>query len=365
MRVLVTGNDGYIGAQLAPYLIDRGHDVVGVDTGFYRAGWLYNGVQVSAQTLNKDIRLLTEEDFADVDAVVHMAELSNDPLAHLSSDATYAINHEGSLHVAAIAKAAGVSRFVYTSSCSVYGAAAEEFVDEESPLRPQTTYAICKELVERDVAQMADDDFSPTFLRNATAYGASPRMRFDIVLNNLSGLAWTTKEIRLESDGTPWRPLVHVLDICQAVDCVLDAPRERIHNQVLNVGDASGNYQIREIAEIVAGVFPGCEVTVAGRSPDARSYRVWFAKIHEILPEFECKWNAELGARQLHDVFSLIGLEEEDFLSRRYTRLKQIEYLLKTGQIDDSFLWKEALRPSSAPGNESWTSVQSSDATEA
>jgi len=269
-----------------------------------------------------------------------MAELSNDPLAYLSSDATYEINHKGSLHVASTAKAAGVERFVSTSPCSVYGAAAEDLVDEESPLRPQTTYAICKELVERDVAQMADDGFSPTFLRNATAYGASPRMRFDIVLNNLSGLAWTTKEIRLESDGTPWRPLVHLLDISQAVACVLDAPRERIHNQVLNVGDVSGNYQIREIAEIVASVFPGCEVTVAGRGPDARSYRVSFAKIHEVLPEFECNWNAELGARQLHDVFSLIDLEEEDFRSRRYTRLKQIEYLLKTGQIDDSFLWK-------------------------
>jgi len=340
VRVLVTGSDGYIGTVLAPFLIDRGHDVIGIDTGFYRAGWLYNGVPVSARTLNKDIRLLAEADFEGVDAVVHMAELSNDPLAYLSSDATYEINHKGSLHVASAAKAAGVERFVYTSSCSVYGAAAEDMVDEDSPLRPQTTYAICKELVERDVAQMADDGFSPTFLRNATAYGASPRMRFDIVLNNLSGLAWTTKEIRLESDGTPWRPLVHLLDISQAVACVLDAPRERIHNQVLNVGDVSGNYQIREIAEIVAGVFPGCKVTVAGRGPDARSYRVSFAKIHEVLPEFECNWNAELGARQLHDVFSLIGLEEEDFRSRRYTRLKQIEYLLKTGQIDDSFLWK-------------------------
>jgi nucleoside-diphosphate-sugar epimerase len=339
MKVLVTGTDGYIGSLLGGYLAERGHDVLGVDSGFYKVGWLYNGSAITVQTLQKDIRQVTEADFEGVDAVVHMAELSNDPLAQLSSQITYEINHLGSVHIATTAKAAGVERFVYTSSCSVYGAAAEDVVHEGSPLRPQTAYAKCKELVERDVAAMADDDFSPTFLRNATAYGASPRMRFDIVLNNLCGLAWTIKEIRMESDGTPWRPLVHILDICMAIACTLEAPRERVHGQILNVGDSEGNYQVREIAEIVAGVFSGCEVTILGKSPDARSYRVSFAKIREVLPSFACDWDAERGARQLHDVFSLIDLTEEEFRSRQFTRLRQIEYLLQTGQIDSSFFW--------------------------
>jgi nucleoside-diphosphate-sugar epimerase len=340
MRVLVTGSEGYIGSLLAPYLVGRGHEVVGVDTGFYKAGWLYNGPARTVETLNKDIRLLDERDLDGVEAVVHMAELSNDPLSDLSSATTHDINHRGSLHVAALAKAAGVPRFVYTSSCSVYGAAAEELVDEESPLAPQTAYAVCKELVERDVGAMADDDFSATFLRNATAYGASPRMRFDIVLNNLSGLAWTTREIRMESDGTPWRPLVHLLDICKAVGCVLEAPRERVHNQILNVGAPEANYQIREIAELVGRVFPGCEVTVGDRGADARSYRVSFAKIRELLPEFRCDWDPDLGARQLLGVFSRVALSQEDFRSRKFTRLKQIEYLRRTAQIDGSFFWK-------------------------
>ena len=213
MRVLVTGSEGYIGTLLCPYLVARGHEVVGVDAGFYAAARLYEeDDEVRFERRREDIRRLTSADMHGFDAVVHMAELSNDPLSELAEEATYAINHAGSLHVAATAKAVGVSRFVYTSSCSVYGAAAEDIVDEESPLRPQTTYAICKQLVERDVSAMADDQFSPTFLRNATAYGASPRMRFDIVLNDLCALAWTSRHIGMTSDGSPWRPLVHVDD---------------------------------------------------------------------------------------------------------------------------------------------------------
>ena len=345
MRVLVTGSEGYIGCLLAPYLAERGHDVVGVDAGFYRAGWLSDEAPVGVETMTKDIRSLSEADFEGVEAVVHMAELSNDPLGELAPNVTREINHKGSVHVAATAKTAGASRFVYTSSCSVYGAATEELVDEESPLAPQTEYAICKELVEGDVAAMAGDDFSPTFLRNATAYGASPRMRFDIVLNNLCGVAWTTREIRMDSDGTPWRPLVHLLDICAAIGCVLEAPRERVHNQILNVGAPEANYRIREIAELVGRVFSGCELTVGDRGADARSYRVSFAKMRELVPEFKCGWEPEGGARQLLEVFSRVGLSHEDFLSRKFTRLKQIEYLRRTGQIDDSFFWRPLDRP--------------------
>jgi nucleoside-diphosphate-sugar epimerase len=339
VKVVVTGSDGYIGALLCPYLVKQGHDVVGVDAGFYRSGWLYEDGRPRVQTLTKDIRLLSEGDFADVDAVVHMAELSNDPLGQLAPGVTHDINHRGSLHVAEAAKAAGVRRFVYTSSCSVYGAATQELVDEESPLAPQTAYAACKQLVERDVAPMADDRFTPTFLRNATAYGASPRMRFDIVLNNLCGVAWTTGEIRMESDGTPWRPLVHALDICAAVACVLDAPRERVHGQILNVGAPQANFQVRAIAEIVGRVFPDCQVTVGERGADLRSYRVSFAKIHELLPEFQCAWDPELAVRQLLEVFSRAELTYDDFVSRKFTRLKQIEHLLATRQIDKSFFW--------------------------
>ena len=270
-----------------------------------------------------------------------MAELSNDPLAYLSPQVTHDINHRGSLRVAEMAKAAGVSRFVYTSSCSVYGAAAEDIVDEDSVLRPQTAYAECKQLVERDVAAMADDGFSPTFLRNATAYGASPRMRFDIVLNNLCGLAWTTHEIRVESDGTPWRPLVHVLDICNAVACTLDAPRDRVHGQILNVGDSDGNYQIREIAEIGCPRLPGLRGQRGrpgtGRSKLPRRVREdqgSAARLH-------LRLERRLGARELLELFSRIDLKAADFQSRHYTRLKQIEHLITTQQLDDSFVWTQ------------------------
>ena len=217
MRVLVTGSDGYLGSLLAPILARRGHDVTGLDTGYYREGWLYHTAADAVRTIRKDVRHLTAADLRDVDAVVHMAELSNDPLGALSPTITHEINHSGSLRLAELAKAAGVERFVYMSSCSVYGVATSEEVDETSPLDPQTAYAECKVLVERDVGALANDDFSPTFLRNATAFGASPRMRFDLVLNNLAGLAWTTGEVAMTSDGSPWRPLVHALDIAQAI----------------------------------------------------------------------------------------------------------------------------------------------------
>jgi nucleoside-diphosphate-sugar epimerase len=344
MKLLVTGVEGYIGCLLAPLLQSRGHDVVGLDTGFYRDGWLFSDralVPAFPRFLNRDIRQITSDDLRGIDAVVHMAELSNDPLGANNPELTFQINHQASVRLAELAKAAGVKRFVYTSSCSVYGVATGDApMTETSPTDPQTAYAKCKTLVERDVAPMASKDFSPTFLRNATAYGASPRMRFDIVLNNLCGIAATTGRIVMTSDGTPWRPLVHVLDICEAIACVLDAPQDAVHNQVFNVGHDADNYQVREIAQIVADVYPGCELTFGPAGGDNRSYRVSFEKIHAQLPGFRCSWDARKGARQLHDVFERIGLDAAGFDARPFTRLKQLKYLCATGQLDDRFFWR-------------------------
>jgi len=341
MKVLVTGTEGYLGSLLPPLLMESGHEVLGVDTGYYKVGWLYNGTTVTAKTLNKDIRHISAQDLQGVDAIVHMAELSNDPTGQLSPNITYDINHKGSVRLANLAKAAGISRFVYMSSCSVYGVATTGDVTEESQVNPQTAYAECKTMVERDVQLMADDSFSPTFMRNATAFGASPRMRFDIVLNNLAGLAWTTKEIKMISDGTPWRPLVHALDICKAIACTLEAPRDIVHNQIFNVGDTANNYRVKEIAEIIADAFPGCQLSFGDSGSDNRSYRVSFEKINSILPGFKCDWHAVDGAKQLFNLFKQIDMTAETFLFRGFTRLQQLEYLIRTGQIDGDFFWSK------------------------
>lgn len=341
MRILLTGSGGYIGIVTAPYLMERGHEVVGVDTGYYESGWLYHSGLSQPQLIVKDIRRLTTADLVGFDAVVHMAELSNDPLGQLNRELTFQINHQGSVNLAKAAKAAGVTRFVYMSSCSVYGIGEEgEIKTEESPVNPQTAYAECKVLVEHDLAQMADDDFSPVFLRNATAFGPSPRQRFDVVLNNLSGLAWTTGKIAMTSDGTPWRPLVHILDIAQAVACALEAPRDVIHNQIFNVGDSRYNYRVREIAEIVAEVFPGCELTFGRNDADNRSYRVDFTKIATRLPGFACRYDAIAGARQLRAVFERIGMTREIFEAPPYTRLKMLRHLIATNQLDAELFWR-------------------------
>lgn len=338
MRVLVTGTEGYLGCLVAPVLMEAGHDVVGVDTGFYKSGWLHQGVARTPQVLVEDVRRLERHHLEGVDAVVHMAELSNDPIGDLIGDVTYQINHHGSVRLARLAQEAGVSRFVHMSSCSVYGVA-DGVVDETSPVDPQTAYATCKALVEQDVSALADDGFSPTFLRNATAFGASPRMRFDIVLNNLAGIAWTERRIVMTSDGTPWRPLVHGLDIAKAIRMVLEAPRERVHGQVLNVGADENNRTVREIAQAVADEFPGCELEFGPPSADNRSYRVSFAKIRDVLPGYSCDWDVAAGAAQLHRVFESVALDPETFTGRGHTRLKQIQHLIKTGQVDQDLFW--------------------------
>lgn len=339
MKIFVTGTEGYLGSLLAPILMQEGHELLALDTGFYKEGWLYNGLPMTPRTLNKDIRHVSAYDLEGVAAVVHMAELSNDPTGELAPHITSEINHKGSVRLAGLAKQAGVERFVYMSSCSVYGLAGEGYVTEDSPVNPQTAYAICKTLVERDLKLMADDSFSSTLLRNATAYGASPRMRFDIVLNNLTGLAWTTREIKMISDGTPWRPLVHALDIAQAIVRVLKAPRAAIHNEVFNVGETAHNYTIKEIAEIVAEIFAGCKLSFGQQGADNRSYRVSFDKIKAKLPGFQCEWDARRGAQQLYDLFQRIEMTAELFNSRSFTRLKQLEHLIRTKQIDQDFFW--------------------------
>ncbi len=341
MKVLVTGTEGYLGSLLAPLLVSHGHEVTGVDVGFYREGCLYNVLGVQPKTLIKDIRQLTAEDVAGHEAVVHMAELSNDPTGELAPNITYEINHKGTVRLAGIAKSVGVRRFIYMSSCSVYGVAGSDApVTEDSPINPQSAYAECKSLCERDLKPMADQDFSPVFFRNATAFGASPRQRFDLVVNNLCGLAHTTKRIQMISDGTPWRPLVHGLDIARAILMALAAPIEAIHGEVMNIGDNGQNYRVREVAEIVGKVFSGCEVSFGEQGADNRSYRVNFDKLHKHLTGFECDWDVAKGVRQLHALFNQIDMTEERFKFRSFTRLKQLQYLIQTQQIDQDFFWK-------------------------
>jgi nucleoside-diphosphate-sugar epimerase len=341
MRVLLTGADGYIGAIMGPKLIEAGHDVVGLDTGFYRRGWLYDDGRTHPLVISRDQRRIEAADLAGFDAVVHLAEHSNDPLGENDPGLTMEINHEGSVGLARTAREAGVKRFIQATSCSTYGAGGDEMRTETSELSPQTAYARCKILVEEGVRDLMDASFTPVFMRNATAYGASPRQRFDLVLNNLCGFAHTIGEIRMTSDGSPWRPITHIEDICQAMLCALAAPREAVAGEAFSVGDDGENYRVREIAEIVARTFPGCELTVGTSGGDTRSYRVSFAKIRERMPEFRCAWTAERGARQLRAVFERIGLTREMFEAEPFTRLKELRYLQNSHQIDGKLYWRE------------------------
>lgn len=342
MKILITGTEGYIGNRLAPWLQTHGHEVAGLDTAFYREGCLYVdpiGMPVGPPTTFKDLRTVTPADFEGFDAVIHLAELSNDPLGQNRPEITFKINHEGSVRIAKAAREAGVRRLVYASSCSVYGVGTGEFLDETSPTNPQTAYAHCKVMVERDLLPMADDKFSVVFLRNATAYGPSPRMRFDIVLNDLCALAWTKKKIAMISDGSPWRPIVHVEDICEAMRCAAEAPAAAVNGEVFNVGRSDENFRIREIAQIVAEAFPGCDVSAGSPGQDNRSYRVSFDKIASGLPGFEAKWSAQQGAEELRRLFERIEFTQDIFEFRAFTRLKHLKYLQRTAQVDDDLFW--------------------------
>jgi nucleoside-diphosphate-sugar epimerase len=339
VRVLITGIDGYIGCLLAPVIASHGHQVIGLDTRYFKEAQLGGDPEGSFPIIDKDLRHVSRQDLDGIDAVVHLAELSNDALGQLSPHVTYDVNYHAATRLAALARDAGVSRFVYASSCSVYGRSHEEIVTERSPVDPQTDYARCKVLNERDISSLAGDTFSPTFLRNATAYGASPRMRFDIVVNNLTGLAWTTGRIAMTSDGTPWRPIVHVLDICDALRAALEAPPETVHNQVFNIGRPGENYRIREIAEQIAKVFPECTVSFGTTDPDQRSYRVSFDKAATALPGFRPQWDLARGIRQLRDFYERVPLTGELFQMEPYTRLKQLRRLVEMGRIDAEFFW--------------------------
>lgn len=340
MKILLTGHKGYIGAVAAPILLSAGHVVTGLDTDLF-AGCDFGQCAAEIPGIQKDLRDLTKRDLEGFDGVVHLAALSNDPLGNLDPNITYDINHRASVKLASLAKEAGVPRFVFSSSCSTYGAAGDEFLDETADVSPVTAYAESKVYVERDVAQLADDRFSPVFMRNATAYGVSPRLRLDVVLNDLVASAYTTGLVYIKSDGTPWRPIVHVRDIIEAILCVLEAPRDAVHNETFNVGQTSENYRISELAAIVAETVPNCRIEYAnGGGPDKRCYRVNCDKVRAVLPNFHPQWNARKGAQELYAAFRENGLTASELESGRYVRIKQIQKLLNSGRLNDLLHWR-------------------------
>jgi nucleoside-diphosphate-sugar epimerase len=340
MKVLVTGHSGYIGAVLVPMLLGEGHEVTGLDTEYFAGCDLYNGC-VNVPSIRKDLREVAIEDLRGFHAVIHLAALSNDPLGDLDRDLTYDINYRASVRLARLAKAAGIARFIFSSSCSLYGLAnGTEFLSEKALFNPVTAYGESKVRVENDVAALSDDNFSPTFLRNSTAYGVSPRLRADLVVNNLVGFAITTGEVLIASDGTPWRPLVHVEDIARAFVAVLHADRQRVHNEAFNVGRTEENYQIRDLASMVKEIVAGSRVKYAeGGGPDLRCYRVSCDKIARLVPEFQPQWTVSMGIAQLYAAYKKHGLTFEQFTGNRYIRIKHINTLLSSGQLDPTLRW--------------------------
>ncbi|MFL6304185.1 MAG: NAD-dependent epimerase/dehydratase family protein [Candidatus Sulfotelmatobacter sp.] len=339
MKVLITGHNGYIGSVLAPLVRAAGHDVVGLDTFLFEGGTF--GPDGSAgDSIRMDLRDVEVDDLRGFDAVMHLAALSNDPLGDVNPQVTYDINHLGSVRLARLAKEAGVRRFIFASSCSLYGVAGDEMLTEKAAFNPITPYGVSKVLFERDVADLADDSFSPTFLRNSTAYGVSPRLRADVVVNNLVAVAFTTGEVLIQSDGTPWRPLVHIEDIARAFIAVLHAPRELVHNEAFNVGRSEENYRVRDLGALVEQVVPGSRVRYAeGGGPDPRCYRVDCTKLSTTLPEFQPQWTVRRGMEQLRDAFHRYGLTHDDLFGDRYFRIKRIRALQSQGLLDDSLRW--------------------------
>jgi nucleoside-diphosphate-sugar epimerase len=348
MKVLLTGHRGYIGSIAGPMLRARGHEVTGLDTDLF-SGCDFGKGPEEIREIRKDLRALTKADVEGFDAVVHFAALSNDPLGNLDSALTYDINYHASVKLAELAKKAGVQRFIFSSSCSTYGAAGDDYLDETAQLSPVTAYAESKVRVEHEVSRLADDGFSPTFMRNATAYGASPRLRLDVVLNDFVASAYATGRVYIKSDGTPWRPIVHIRDIIAAVLSALEAPRESIHNETFNVGQTEENYRISQLAQIVAETVPGCRIEYAsGGGPDKRCYRVSCDKIRRVLPAFRPQWTARKGAQELLAAYREANLTSADLDCGRYIRINHIQKLVKAGSIDESLRWNSFIASASA-----------------
>ena len=343
MKILLTGHHGYIGSVCGPLLAEAGHEVLGLDTLFYRDCDLTSVTAPSTASMLLDVRDVRPEQLQDFDAVVHLAALSNDPIGDLSPELTREINFAATVSLARAAREAGVSRFVFSSSCSMYGAASNEAVDESAPLKPLSAYAESKVRSEEALAELAEPGFATVSLRNATAYGVSPRLRVDLVLNNLVGWAHTTGRVKIMSDGTPWRPLIHIEDISRAALAALEAPEELIRGEAFNVGRDSENYQVRQLGDIVEEVVPGSTVEYAGSGdPDPRSYRVSFAKLAQAFPDLRLSWTARAGAEELAAAYRAANFTLSDFESDRFTRLKRLRGLIDRGELDSSLRWREA-----------------------
>jgi len=341
MKVLVTGHKGFIGTLMVPILLRKGFQVTGLDTDLYRY-CTYGDEPVEVPAIEKDIRDVEKDDIKGFDAIIHLAGLSNDPLGNLNPDLTYDINHRASVRLAEIAREVGVSRYLFASSCSMYGKAGDDMLDETADFNPVTAYAKSKVYVERDVSEMASDSFSPVFLRNATAYGVSPRIRFDLVINNLVAWAYTTGKILMKSDGSPWRPLVHIEDIIQAFVCSLEAPRDVIHNLAINVGSNDENYRIAELANFVKDTVPNCQLEYSpDAGPDPRCYRVNFDKIHKAFPNFKTKWTAKKGVEECYQSYRKFGLKRDDYEGIRYKRIAHIQNLIAEGKLDTNLRWRQ------------------------